>query len=135
MELEDEAGVCKGKVGKKGNKWLIENGATVESCQLACLDDEDCKFASLKKSGKPSKWKCASFKKCKKTKENKKYMTFKKSKVTAAKAAEQGKIWTEDGSAVPVPTPHPTKVSGRLQDLPEVMPPVTAETDPVHPQI
>ena len=84
----------KGK-GKKGNKWLIERGATVASCQRACLEEESCKFATLQKKGKSSKWKCASFTKCRKIKKSNKFMTFAKAKVTSAKADELGEIWTE----------------------------------------
>ena len=88
MQLRDDAGGCKGKIGKKGNKWLIESRATEESCKLACLEDKGCKFATLRKKGKPRKWKCASFKKCKMNK-NKKDITFKKSKAEASEADEQ----------------------------------------------
>merc|ERR1719271_1260678 len=95
MELKHQAGGCKGKVGKKGNKWLIERGATVASCQRACLEEESCKFATLQKKGKSSKWKCASFTKCRKIKKSNKFVTFAKAKVTSAKADELGEIWTE----------------------------------------
>ena len=96
-----KVGGCKGKIGKKGNKWLMESGATVESCQLACLEDKGCKFSSLQKKGKPSNWKCASYSKKCKVNKNKKFMVFKKNKIKASQAVEQGKIWTEDGSIVP----------------------------------
>jgi len=80
MELKDKAGGCKGKVGKKGNFWLLDSGATAESCQWACLKNDDCKFAVLKMAGKAKKWNCAAFKKCKKIKSSAKFMTFSKSK-------------------------------------------------------
>ena len=91
MQWKDEAGRCKGKIGKKGNTLLIERGATEESCKLACSKHKKCKFATLQKKGPPTKWKCASFKKCKMNK-NKKFITFKKS--AAPKPA-------------PTPTPKP----------------------------
>jgi hypothetical protein len=94
MELKSRAGTCKGKIGKKGNKWLIEKYATVETCQVACLDEDDCKYAILKKSSNPKKSKCASFKKCKKTRKKDGYTTFKKSKVKASEA--RSTIWKED---------------------------------------
>jgi len=95
MELKHQAGGCKGKVGKKGNRWLIERGATEESCQRACLEEKGCKYATLQKKGKSSKWTCASFKKCRKMKKSDKFMTFAKAKVTSAEADELGEIWTE----------------------------------------
>ena len=93
--------VCKGKVKNKGkNKWLIKKGATVESCQLACLKDKKCKFASLQEkvfSGYISvskffrlitgKAKCASYKKCKHTKEDLNQRLFVKEKVAKEKVA------------------------------------------------
>ena len=95
MDLEDEAGGCKGKVGKKGTKLIMKSGATVESCQMACLDDKSCKYATLTKKGKrKSKWTCTSFKKCKKMVRKDKYMTFKKSKGSAA----SDKIWTDSST-------------------------------------
>ena len=112
MELKDKAGGCKGKVGKRGNKWLVKRGATVESCQRACLEDKGCKFASLTKKGKPSSWKCASFKKCKKIKKSGKSMTFTKSKVTRSKYEELGEIWTEEGDFVDYDLPPPPPVVG-----------------------
>ena len=94
MELQDEAGRCKGTIGKNGNKWLMEQDATVESCQLACLNEEDCKYATLTKTGNNNKkWKCASFKKCTKRKKDEKYMIFKKSKVKESEA--ESRIWIE----------------------------------------
>jgi hypothetical protein len=113
MELKHEAGGCKGKIGKKGNKWLFERGATVESCQRACLDDKGCKFASLQKKGKPSKWKCASFKKCKKIKKSSKSMTFAKSKVTRSEYEELGEIWTEEDDSGDYILPPPPPVAPR----------------------
>jgi hypothetical protein len=86
MELKNRAGFCKGK-----KKWIIKSKATVESCQRACLSDNSCKYAALKKQGKPNKWKCASYKKCKSMKKSSKYMTFQKTK-TSARLPE---IWTE----------------------------------------
>ena len=94
MELQEEAGGCKGKIGKRGNKVLIESWATEETCKAACLEEKGCKFATLRMKGKPSKWQCASYKKCK-LKKNKKYITFKKSKAKAPKPS-------------PEPTPPPT---------------------------
>jgi hypothetical protein len=112
MELKHQAGGCKGKVGKRGNKWLVKRGATVESCQRACLEDKGCKFASLTKKGKPSSWKCASFKKCKKIKKSAKSMTFTKSKVTRSKYEELGEIWTEEGDFGDYNLPPPPPVVG-----------------------
>jgi hypothetical protein len=86
MYRKDKAGGCKGKIGKKGNKWLIESGATEDTCKAACLDDKGCKFATLLKKGKPSKWKCASFQKCK-MKKNKKYITFQNANASANASA------------------------------------------------
>ena len=112
MELEDEAGGCKGKIGKKGNEWLIENGATEESCTLACLEHKGCKFATLQKRGAPRKWKCASFKKCKKMKKSAKFITFKKSKAKA-----------------PKPSPNPSPKPGTIPELPDVAPLRDAKTE------
>ena len=54
----------------------------------------------LFRSGKPSKWQCASYKKCK-LKKNKKYITFKKSKAKAPKPSPSLPPISE-------PTPPPT---------------------------
>jgi hypothetical protein len=94
MTLKDKAGACKGKIGKRGSKWLIEHGATAANCQLACLNDDDCRFSHLKKSGKPERWKCASFKKCRKTKKDDRYMMFKKSTVKSSTA--ESLIWKDE---------------------------------------
>ena len=80
------------------------------SCQRACLEEESCKFATLQKKGKSSKWKCASFKKCRKMKKSDKFMTFKKAKVRSAEADELGEIWTEtndDSQYYDLPPPPP----------------------------
>ena len=80
------------------------------SCQRACLEEESCKFATLQKKGKSSKWKCASYTKCKKMKKSNKFVTFAKAKVTSAKADELGEIWTEtndDWGDYNLPPPPP----------------------------
>ena len=110
MELQEEAGGCKGKIGKRGNKVLIESWATEETCKAACLEEKGCKFATLRMKGKPSKWQCASYKKCK-LKKNQKHVTFKKSKAKA-----------------PKPSPKPSPKPGTVPELPDVAPLRDAKT-------
>merc|ERR1719174_1286742 len=97
MEVFDESAACKGKVGKQGVEYLLQEAATAERCQAACLQDKKCKYAALIMKGSRQKWTCVKFpKKCKisKQKKGKKNkgkklqkggaVTYKKTKVEAS---------------------------------------------------
>merc|ERR550537_172737 len=69
----------------------------------------------------PNKWKCMSFKKCKKTKK-KTLVSFTKKKVSPAKAAEMGQIWRRDGAPSPRPAPEPAPAPQTARPTPRPTP-------------